>query len=264
MTRVRLEALIGDGVFTNANGEITHWNDLTEAARVEYVKSFGAVPSECGDDIIPAVARGVVRPVQLDRAYLRGDGEIETMPAGHKRRKTMVVADVFDRMNAQAMKKKRRLRLTAAQVNMGRIYARVFERHSAGAVRCSSIEGRSGGGGGSGDGFTDARLASSRQIDVWHRRIGSGPALDVKRVRKLRPGKVHRVAISARQLVDGVCIEDMEISKVLRRYGWASDGATITRCCLALGAVLDRMAGPSPRGSIRSMRPELPDGFWGR
>lgn len=265
MTRARLEQLIGGTEQDHGTADTPGWADRAESDRIDHVKSFGAVPVECGPDIAPAVARGPVRAVHLQQVYTRGDGELDAMPAGHKGRATLLVADVFDRMQAQASKKKSRIPLTASQIETARTYARTVERHAAGAVRCSSIEGRGGGTGGGPDGFTDARLASSRRIDLWHRRIGDGQAMAVKRVRKMaRPGKVQRITITARQLVDAVCIEDMEISKVLRRYGWPANGRNVHACCVALGAILDRMSGPAPRAGIRAIRTDLPPDFWGR
>lgn len=257
MTRTRLESLIGGGEDRSA------WADMAEADRIGAVRAFGSVPDECGADIIPAIARGPVRAVHLQALYPASGGGFEAKPAGFQGRATLVVADVFDRMQAQAAKKKSRIALTVGQIEQGRLYARLVERHEAGAVRCSSLEGRSGGDG-TGGGFTDARLESARRIDLMRARIGDGMAMDVQRVRKARPGQLQRVRITARQLVDQVCIGDQEISKVLRRYGWAADGATIRRCCEALGAILDRMAGPAPRSGIRAMRTDLPPDIWNR
>lgn len=264
MTRARLESLIGGVESRHGTDDHRDWADLPEADRVAFVKSFGSVPLDCGPDIIPAVARGPVRAVSMDQVYQRGDGELQTMAAGHKGRATLVVADVFDRMQAQASKRKSRIPLTVGQVEMARTYARAVERHEAGAIRCSSMEAHGGGSGAGSDGFTDARLASARQIDLWRRRIGNGQAMAVQRVRKSdRPSKVQRISITARQLIDDVCIADMEIAKVLRRYGWQADGPTIRRCCLALGGILDAMQGPIVRSEIKVLRTDTPYGIWG-
>ena len=223
---------------------------LDEGARVEVIRQAGMVPPVCGDDIPCAPARGPVRAVDFMAAYPDGQDAYVFKPAGFLGRKTMVRADVFNPMAAQAARKGRAFGLTVSQVAMGRTYRALVERHSAGAMRCSSVEAMpSGSGGGDADGFTEARLASSRRIDLLRARVGPGSAMVVRRIRPSVRGS--RASIPDLALVDRVCLADEDISAVLRAYGWSVKGDTVQALTAALSAALERMIGPAVRRDIQ-------------
>ncbi|MDR7125512.1 hypothetical protein [Pseudotabrizicola sp. 4114] len=222
---------------------------LDEGARVEVIRQAGMVPPVCGDDIPCAPARGPVRAVDFMAAYPDGQDAYVFKPAGFLGRKTMVRADVFDTMAAQAARKGRAFGLTVSQVAMGRTYRALVERHSAGATRCSSVEAMPSGGRGDSDGFTEARLAASRRIDLLQARVGAGSAMAVRRIRPSVRGS--RASIPDRALVDRVCLADEDISAVLRAYGWSVYGDTVQALTAALSAALERMAGPAVRRDIQ-------------
>lgn len=163
--------------------------------------------------------------------------------------------DRMSAMNAQALLRHRadcqragtdapfRPLFTAGQIAMGRYYAAMVERHEAGGIRCASIEARAdGSGNGDGRGITDARLDEARRIDAIRRRIGTGIAMSVRRIRPSTRGATAR-PITDRTLVDMVCLHDMDLSDVLRRHGWAVNGKHRAALRMALVAALDRAQG---------------------
>jgi len=214
----------------------------SEEQRLAEMVAAGLAPKECGLEVVPiAPARGRVIPFRDADTYLNTKGEVETVDHGAHGRLAMRRADVFDLMIDQAAKRKRVFGLTTTQIQMGRDYRDLVERHASAGVRCSSIEGMPGGGG-DGTGFVDAVLDQGRQIDRWRSLVGDGPAMDVRRVRPSQRGE--RVAIKALVLVDMVCLEDKSISEVLRAHGWAG-GKNQEKLSCALAGCLDKMTGPT-------------------
>lgn len=216
---------------------------LPEADRMARVMRAGAVPDVCGDAVPVAPARGPCIVFDMMASYPKGDGDTVLKPAGWAGRKTMQRADVFDRMRAAALRKRSTIPLSPEQVGMARLYRNLIERHQAGAIRCSSVEGRVSGGG-SADAFTDARLQSSRAIDRMRHAIGHGIALEAKRH---RAGAPVRDVITVPHLVDAVCLHDMTVSDVLARAGWSVQAVPVRDLTIALGDALQRMIGPPKR-----------------
>lgn len=71
-------------------------------------------------------------------------------------------------------------------------------------------------------------------------------------LRRIRPSArgdqdQPRRNIAARALVDLVCLEDLDISAVLTRHGWAVKGETVKAATKALAEALERMIGPIHR-----------------
>ncbi|NBE05942.1 hypothetical protein [Paragemmobacter ruber] len=222
---------------SQAEAQALAWAALPEAERVALVKAAGAVPEACGDAIPVAPARGAVRVFDFYASYPDGEKGSRLKPAGHLGRRSMERLDVFGRMEAQGRRRGRGFALTASQVGIGRMYRTLVEDRDAGAVRCASGEALMAGGsrGGTREGFTDHRLALSRRIDAMQARVEAGAALV--------PVRGRGAPIPARALVDAVCLEDRDLSDVLRAHGWAVTGAIVTRAVGALAAALDRMMG---------------------
>lgn len=130
---------------------------------------------------------------------------------------------------------------TPGQIQMARHYASLVERHEAGGMKCASLEAR--GGGGQGGGFADAFLAEGREIDAIRRRIGTGQAMVVRRVRPSARGT--KMGILDRTLVDMVCLQGRDITDVLEAHGWAPHGDARKALRAALVSALDRMSGYS-------------------
>lgn len=231
--------------------------ELTEAERMARVRARGAVPAECGPEIPNAPARGKVRIFDPVAFYPKGESDFEARPAGFAGRKALMRADVFDRACASAERARKPAPLSPSQIAMGRMYRDLVELHSAGGVRCSSLESMGGGGSGSGSDFMDARLALVERIEAIRRRIPSGDALVVRRVRPSSRGT--RGTIQTRRLVDMVCLDDRSLSEVLAAHGWAKKGDHIEALRVALCDALERMAGPVFR--CRSAFGGVSDGF---
>lgn len=231
-----------------------------ERARIDAVRAQGAVPASVGPEIPDAPARGPFKVFDTFAAYPKGDDQTEIKQAGFQGRKTMQRADVFDVMRAQAAKRGGTMGLAPEQVGMARTYSALVERHSAGAMRCSSIEAMPSGGGGGSDGFTDARLASVRKIDMLRARVGDRVAIEVRRVRpsKRAVDGAPRSPVTDMALVEGLAVHGKSISTVLREHGWSGNNAQVKAATSALAAALDRMIGPRRRGGILAARTDVP------
>lgn len=207
----------------------------------------GAVPpAECGGGIVPAPARGacvvVSHLTMVPNGHdARGQQKWDAAPTGYGHRASVRAADVFDRMLKAALDAERPSPFSPAQIAMARRYRALVERHDAGGVKCSALDGRAGGG--TGRDFMDAYLAEGRELDAIRRRIGVGAAMAVRRVRPSVRGGADRQTIPDRVLVDMVCLGDRTLSDVLRAHGWATKGETRNALREALCEALDRMIG---------------------
>jgi len=218
---------------------------LPESERLAIVRQAGAVPAACGDAAPVAPARGPGRMVDFVAAYPKGDRDTEVKPAGHAGRRTVVLLDNIEVMRAQARRRGGSFGLTDEQVGMARLYATLVQTLAAGAVRCVSLEGQTGGGG-TREGFVDHRLALHRRVESLQARIGPGCSMAVRRVRPCARGATGtaRVNITDRAVVDMVCLHGLTLSDVLARHGWSVKGDTVRAATQALADALDRMIGP--------------------
>lgn len=214
---------------------------------LDKVRALGRVPDGSGSEIPDAPARGPVRQFMPMKAYPDGDNGHKFKPAGHLGRKAIRHEDAFDLMADGAAKNKKPSPFTPAQVQMGRDYAALYEKHQCAGVRCSSMEAATDGGGGGGGDYIDAVLADGERLAVLQRRIGGGMA---KVIRRRRPSD-GRIEIADRRLVDAVCIGDLTLTEVLIKNGWPKTGRNVADLAVALAEVLDRMAGPvrAPRSA---------------
>jgi hypothetical protein len=192
-----------------------------------------------------APARGALR-LETDWTVQRGG--TRTQSGSH-----WVRSDVFDVMDQSARRAHARAvagQEVAApfvppfswqQVDVARRYAALFESHSAGGVRCASLEaGRGGSGGGS---FIDAYIAEGDRLASFWSAIGAGVAMSVRRLRPSQrgDGRVTAGLIRDRTVVDCVCLHGLTLSDVLLRHGWSAKGAHRNALRGALCGALDRM-----------------------
>lgn len=211
-----------------------------ERARIGAVRAVGAVPEMAGDpgavQIVDAPARGAIFVPSHD---LITGARIEQ---GYQGLRPVVRADAVDRMRAATKRRGGDFALTAAQVGMGRTYGGLVVRREAGAVRCSSIEGRVDGGGGDADCFLQARIDASNSIDRLEARVGRQALATT--LRKVRPSKRGGgVAVRALDLVQAVFVRDLTVSQYLDRIGWTK-GPNVAKAIQSLADALDAMIGP--------------------
>lgn len=224
-----------------------------EVARLEEVRALGAVPAACGPEIPVAPARGALctfRPIELVPGSLGTARDTGHWARGEDaRRKGARIEDVFARMVDEARTRHAAQGgegaftppLSPAQVQIGRDYRDMVERHGAGGLRCVSLEASRGGG--AGGEFIDAYVAEGIRIDILRRRIGPGVALAMRRIRPSRRGARARGIITDRALVDAVCLGNSPLGVVLDDYGWSAYGNSREALRRALAAALDRMMG---------------------
>lgn len=218
-----------------------------EAMRIEDVRARGRVPEGCGPEIPDAPARGPVRRFQPMGYYPVGSDGWAMKATGHMGRAALRRADVFDVMAARAARHAKPAPFTPSQVQVGRDYRDVVERHASAGVRCSSMEAQSGGGGGGGA-FIDAVLRDGERIALLRGRVGGGQAMCVRRVRPSARGS--RLGIADMVLVDMVCLRDLALGPVLKAHGWSVWAGSLDAVRQALCAALDRMTGPVRSGSV--------------
>nr|WP_319250209.1 hypothetical protein [uncultured Celeribacter sp.] len=220
-----------------------------EAQAVARVKAQGQVPRACGTEMAEAPARGAIRlvtPVARrvvstpgDANRPEGGNRVERHDLGYEGRKAAQICDVFDLMALRA----RRTQFTRAQIATARRYAGLVERHSKGAMKCSSMESAHGGSGGSGGQgtFMDSYLQEGREIDRLRRQAGIDPVSGTPAVVLARKDGTGR-RVMALDLLDRVCLAQHTPTQVLRDLGWSASTRHLARCRAALADCLDRMA----------------------
>lgn len=125
-----------------------------------------------------------------------------------------------------------------AQVAMAEIYAALVEWRDGSAMKCASLEPeREGGGSGH---FIDSFMDRGRQLALFQARIGNGVAMDVRR--HMDRGNA-RSRITVRAAVDMVCLGGVDLTEVLRRFGWEPDGKNRKVLRTAICGALDKMQG---------------------
>jgi hypothetical protein len=125
-----------------------------------------------------------------------------------------------------------------AQVAMAELYAALVEWRDGSAMKCASLEaGREGGGSGH---FIDSFMDRGRQLAELQARIGDGVAMDIRR--HMDRGNT-RSRITVRAAVDMACLAGVDLTEVLRRFGWEPDGKNRKALRAAICGALDRMQG---------------------
>lgn len=212
---------------------------MAEALRCAAMIEDATPPAECGWLIPAAPARGAFE-VFMPKAIVRGsEGIIE--PTGHAGRHAVRAADVFDRMLVSARRRKQDAPLTPGQVAIGRCYRDLAEILASDGTKLSRLDA-SFGGGDSGS-WMDRRLELSERLATLRRRIGTGTALSVRRIRPSDRGADQRGPIMDRVMVDMICLEGRTLDQVLKAHGWVKDGRTYKAITEALCGALDRMIG---------------------
>lgn len=232
-----------------------------EGDRIDAVKRAGLAPLECGPDVVLiAPARGPVIASMPREFYPEGERAFKAVDAGYRGRMNMRQEDVFDRMHDQARRAKGAAfrtddaPFTKAQIGIARDYRALFEAVQAGGIKCSAdLSGPTGGG--DGRDFMDLYMQKSARLRWAHRRIGTGVAKEVRRVRPSRAGVVHatipegalsrigRRLITRLDLVQMVCIHDKSLKAVLEAHHWRDTGANRKSLREALRAILDDLSG---------------------
>lgn len=221
---------------------------LAEEASLDAMRAAASVPMICGDDIAPSPARGAFRV--FEPLKMVPGSVVRQTTDGHRGRHAIARADVFDTMEQTALAAHMRRHPKApfvppfspGQVQAARHYRDLVERHAGGGTRCSSLEaGR--GGDGNGGGFMDTWLTESREIAGLQRRAVAGaPTLVLSPARHQDRDNARR-AIRLPELLVAVCLHELTLSAVLKRFGWQPRGAHVRSLREALAEALERMRG---------------------
>lgn len=209
--------------------------------RLDQIMAAAAIPEACGPDIRPAPARGGFVLVQNVELLPVGTDKVEAVHRGYGGRSAIRRADAFDAMIAASLRRREPLPLTLDQIAVGRRYHDLVELLSRDGVKLSNLQ--ASGGGGDGTSWIDQRLQLSGELEALQRRIGTGAALAVRRVRPSDRGLPAARWISDRALVDAVCLQGMGIRAVLLAHGWSDRGGHKKTLGEALSEALDRMMG---------------------
>jgi hypothetical protein len=215
-----------------------------ELARRAAVCQAGHVPPESSPHIVAsAPARGFSVPYRQTELVDRADGTIIERDANYLGLAAIRCGDAFDAAADAARRNGAASPFTPGQIAIGRQYATLAERCACAGVRCSSGEAMTGGGAGGGS-FIDAVLRDSANLAGFHRRIGDGVAMELRRVRPSASGGSTRRLIRDRVLVDLFCVAGLSLVAILEKHHWTL-GPNKARLRLALCAALDRMQGPA-------------------
>ncbi|WP_444460064.1 hypothetical protein [Rhodobacter capsulatus] len=157
---------------------VTRMQALAQAC----VMARAAAPQSCGPEIAAAPARGAALRFQPVAMVPKGAEGFAAEPAGYRGRDAVRRADLFDKMDRAAQRRGQAAPFSPGQVLAGRSYAALAEFVSAGGVKCSSLEGRIGGGAGGLD-WIERHAQAAARLARMQARIGPGAALSVRRVR---------------------------------------------------------------------------------
>lgn len=133
------------------------------------------------------------------------------------------------------------------QVTMAEDYAALVEWREGSAVKCASLEGGRGGGGGSGK-YIDTFVDQGKWLAELQRRIGDGVAMSPRRHMDRGNG---RRSITVRVAVDLLCLQGMPVKAILRRFGWAADMKDQRALRAAICGALDLMQGFRDEGGAK-------------
>lgn len=209
-----------------------------EEERLQFMLDAARAPESCGPEIPVAPARGRILAFAPQAVRPTATG-YEVQHDGFRGRDAARAVDVFDVMLQQVARRGGEAPFTPGQIEAGRTYAMLVERHSSVGLRCISVESQRGSGS-AGGAFMDAVLAEGEVIRRMQAAIGPGMALEVQRETGARRD------IPIRRLVDMVCIEGRSVSAVLKWSGWSVKGTTRELAYQALASALDRMAEVAP------------------
>ncbi|MDK8874697.1 hypothetical protein [Paracoccus sp. SSJ] len=217
-----------------------------EAARLAAIRDASAIPDQCGPDTIAAPARGpfVVEPqftMVPNGVDEHGLDKWAAAATGYGHRASVRAADVFDRMIASALRRKRPCPLTHGQIAMGRHYAMLVELAAADGTKVSRLDASRAGG--DSMGWMDRHLDIAQELTILRNRIGFSAAMTVRRIRPSKRGETQRGPIMDRVLVDMVCLKGRTLDEVLISHGWKKNARTYKAVTEALSAALDRMIG---------------------
>jgi hypothetical protein len=206
--------------------------NMTEKERMDAIKARGAWPKSCGPDGIDAPARGPLRVMRFKTGQVNPAGKTEVKPLGFGGRDTAKVCDVFDLIEAYA----KREVFSPPQLAIARRYAGIVERHSKGAIKCSTLDDRGGGSGGTGSDFMDAYLQEGVEIEGLRKIVVAGAGLTPS-------ARMKGSVISPLELLDCICLLQLNLSQILKRFGWSVSGPNIAKLVKALAEIFDRMNG---------------------
>lgn len=212
-----------------------------DQALARLIKRGGRTPDICDREQIPdAPARGAVLGFHPKETYISETGNAMQRRAG--RYAALKVQDAFDKAELDAKRYRREAPFTAGQVDVGREFGELFERCASSGLKLSSIEG--GGGGGGSDGVSEAQLADMQRLGLLKRRLGSGVAMPIRRVRPSKRGVADgrpKRNISDAVLVRMFCVDGDSLSAVLAAHGWSDYGKSRNVLRDALRVALERM-----------------------
>lgn len=228
-------------------------DEVTRSHREQVLRDLlaarGRVSRACDPEVIVgAPARGAVGVIHPRETVVTDAGNVRVRAAG--RFAGLRVLDAFDKAAVQAGRRKAPAPFAPGQIAVGREYAHLSAVCAASGLSLSQIGGT--GGGGDGQGVSEAVLDDMRRLRALLAAIGPGTALTVRRIRpSRRGGTAARPArnISDRDLVHLFCNDGKTLAGVLEARGWSVRGETRNALRAALCAALDRMSGVRVRGS---------------
>lgn len=216
-----------------------------ENARIAEVKSLGTRPAQASSEINAcAPALGAVTLFRHETVIRTADGNLRYQKTTPSDATALRRGDAFDLMQDQANRRARARSLdapqlfTRAQIEAGRTYGHLVERHACRGVKGLSLETSSPSS--RGGSYMDAVVAEGRRLDRMRAAMDGVWAIEPKRA---APHADLRRAVRMQVLVDHVCVEGLTLSQVLARYGWSAGVKNLAPFRDAFRAGLDLLYG---------------------
>lgn len=135
---------------------------------------------------------------------------------------------------------------TPGQVATADRYRALVEWRDGSAIKCASLE--AGRGGASGRDYMDGFIAAGDELAAMQAAIGSAVCLSPRRHMDRDNA---RGPLTVREAVDGVVLQGLTISALLKRHGWDANVKTRRAVRDAIRGALDRMQGYGSRGDAK-------------
>lgn len=240
MGRVYLDRLADEAALARAQG-LEPRPVAAEAARMRADLDAGWVPEACGPAIAATPPRGGFVLVENVELLPVGSDKVEAVHRGYGGRAAVRRADVFDAMEAAALRRKQPCPLSPAQIAIGRRYHDLVELLTADGTKLSQLQG-SFGSSDSGS-WMDRRLELAAEVEGMRRRIGVAPAIGMRRIRPSLRGAAAPKLFTKRDLVDHICLKGKSVKETLVHYEWQANGRNCKAAVEALREALDAMIG---------------------
>lgn len=194
--------------------------DNRKFGSLQKIKDRAQPPEGCSPTIINAPARGTIWKHRPSEAVLTENGvRFQSMTeAGFDAVKVASPLDVMEDQSKRSRGKKYQPLFNNVHHSAAAAYSALFERVNSGRVKCSSLDGSTGGGS-SNRSVMDAIIADIQRFDRMRAVLGKRLAL--QNIGQMAHADRGRKAIAYADLVHAVCVREWSLTDILKGHGWA-------------------------------------------